>query len=69
MCLYLIDCFAFMYVCVPVETRRGTGTPGAGVLDGREPPCGYWELWVLCREINAHPHYHHLQKSQQPADK
>lgn len=31
--LYLIDCFAFMYVCVPVETRRGIGTPGAGVLD------------------------------------
>lgn len=40
---YLIDCFAFMYVCAPVETSRGIGNPGAGVLDDCELPCRCWE--------------------------
>jgi hypothetical protein len=27
-----------------VEVRRGCGSPGIGVSDSCEPPCGYWEL-------------------------
>lgn len=39
-----------MCVCVPpsslvfAEVRREHWTPGIGVTDGREPPCGFWEL-------------------------
>ena len=33
-------------LCVqdPAEAQRGVWFPGAAVVDGCEPPCGYWQL-------------------------
>ena len=28
---------------VPMKARRGVRSPGTGVKDGCEPPCGCWE--------------------------
>jgi hypothetical protein len=49
------ECFSkYIYVhhtcAVSEEAGRGIGSPGTGVIDSCEPPCGYWGLtWVLCK--------------------
>lgn len=35
MCTTCVQC--------PWRPEKGIGFPGTGVLDGCEPPCGYWE--------------------------
>ena len=48
--LFLVyECFANMYACVPRGVKysqrpeQGVGSPGAGVTDCCELPCGRWE--------------------------
>lgn len=36
---YMYDSFF-----VPTEARRGLEFSGIGIMDGGEPPCGFWEL-------------------------
>lgn len=39
-CLHLCICT----MCLPMEARRGLESPGIGIMDSWEPPCGFWEL-------------------------
>ena len=44
-----MQAFACIYVCISVHARylrrkeESIGFPGTGVIDGFEPPRGYWE--------------------------
>ena len=34
-------------ICTPGEkSEGGIGPPGTGVIDGCEPPCGYWKQYL-----------------------
>ena len=50
--IFLIFIDFYMYIphacLMPAEVRRGIRSPGTGVTDGWEPPCG-------CRELNSGP--------------
>jgi hypothetical protein len=36
-------------VCGPQKPEEDSGSPGTGVTDGCEPPCGCWnQTQVLC---------------------
>jgi hypothetical protein len=39
-------CMSLYYICdwYPQRPEEGVRSPGIGVTDGCEPPCGYWEL-------------------------
>lgn len=47
---YVYECLACMFVCVscvgtwgPGVTEEGVRSPGTGVMNGCEPPCGCWD--------------------------
>ena len=44
-CEVIGECFVYIYwVClVTLEASKGFRSPGTGVIDSCEPPCGYWE--------------------------
>jgi hypothetical protein len=48
-CLFIFSVFPICinehYVClIPLRSEEGIGSPGTGVIDGCESPCGCWEL-------------------------
>ena len=40
----LVACMYAAWCLDPMETRKGMVSPGTGITDSCEPPCGRWEL-------------------------
>lgn len=50
MCLSVLSACMHVCYCLP-RSEEGIGSPGTGVTDGSDLPCGYWEPNLLTTEL------------------